>query len=411
MSSPNEFWLLTVPKEGRTPEATFERLRKNTEAASQGYLIQVPSLTVGTLNSLMSLSEDLDKVDASIESVVRKVERQYADVTDKKTREPLLVDAVPVDRYLPSFVWEHAKYPHRRALPELVQHLRQTVSETDDELKHLASTYADKTQKLQALRRASGKGRGSLSLSPLEEVLKPKDVKKGNPIDSEYLVTVVVAVPKTKDQEFLKTYTELAPDCIVDEKSSETCSPAVPGSAIKLVTDSEASLYALTLLKGRHVSGTYEGDAWRPSGFEGFVPKYTSAARALGFVVRPFVYDAAKVASTQSDHAALEQEVDRLHASIVRWCRAHFAESFVAWIHLKVVRAFVESVLRYGLPVDFVTCLLVPLKYKDVQLQGALDAMFAHRDAAPGLLAGDDDEDKDDYRPYVVQKCHALGTA
>ena len=42
------------------------------------------------------------------------------------------MDAVPVDRYL-RFVWEHAKYPHRRALPELVQHLRQTVSETDEE--------------------------------------------------------------------------------------------------------------------------------------------------------------------------------------------------------------------------------------------------------------------------------------
>ncbi len=108
MAAPNEFWLLTVPKEGQTPEATFEKLRRHTDGASQGYLIQVPSLTVGTLNSLMSLSEDMDKVDASIESVVRKVERQYAEVTPK-TRDPLLVDAVPVDRYLPSFVWENAK--------------------------------------------------------------------------------------------------------------------------------------------------------------------------------------------------------------------------------------------------------------------------------------------------------------
>ena len=155
MAAPNEFWLLTVPKEGQTPEATFEKLRRHTDGASQGYLIQVPSLTVGTLNSLMSLSEDMDKVDASIESVVRKVERQYAEVTPK-TRDPLLVDAVPVDRYLLSFVWEHAEYPHRRALPELVQHLRQTVSETDDELKHLASTYADKTQKLQAFEAVVG---------------------------------------------------------------------------------------------------------------------------------------------------------------------------------------------------------------------------------------------------------------
>ena len=405
MAAPNEFWLLTVPKEGQTPEATFEKLRRHTDGASQGYLIQVPSLTVGTLNSLMSLSEDMDKVDASIESVVRKVERQYAEVTPKN-RDPLLVDAVPVDRYLPSFVWEHAKYPHRRALPELVQHLRQTVSETDDELKHLASTYADKTQKLQALKRSSGKGRGSLSLSPLEEVLSPEDVRKAKAIDTEYLVTVVVAVPKAKDQEFLKTYTEIAPDCISGE-SGETCSPAVPGSAVKLVTDGEASLYALTLLKGRHVSGAYEGDSWRPAGFDDFVPRYTTAARSLGFVVRPFAYDAEKVARTSADRATLEQECDRLHASIVRWCRSHFAESFVAWIHLKIVRAFVESVLRYGLPVDFLTVLLVPRKYKEQKLAEALDQMFAHRHTV-GLV---DDEEDDGYRPYVVQKCHALSAA
>ena len=68
MAAPNEFWLLTVPKEGQTPEATFEKLRRHTDGASQGYLIR-SFLTVGTLNSLMSLSEDMDKVDASIESV------------------------------------------------------------------------------------------------------------------------------------------------------------------------------------------------------------------------------------------------------------------------------------------------------------------------------------------------------
>ena len=51
----------------------------------------------------------------------------------------------------------------------------------------------------------------------------------------------------------------------------------------------------------------------------------------------------------------------------------------MAWIHLKIVRAFVESVLRYGLPVDFLTVLLVPRKYKEQKLAEALDQMFAHR--------------------------------
>ena len=35
MAAPNEFWLLTVPKEGQTPEATFEKLRRHTDGASQ----------------------------------------------------------------------------------------------------------------------------------------------------------------------------------------------------------------------------------------------------------------------------------------------------------------------------------------------------------------------------------------
>ena len=109
-------------------------------------------------------------------------------------------------------------------------------------------------------------------------------------------------------------------------------------------------------------------------------------------------------ASTES----LRAEVDRLHASIVRWCKAHFAESFVAWMHLKVIRAFVESVLRYGLPVDFVTALLLPLKFREPQLQAALDKMFSHltRDDARGLV--EDDEKVGEYYPYVIQKSAAL---
>jgi hypothetical protein len=60
----------------------------------------------------------------------------------------LLIDAVPVERYLPAFAWEHAKYPHRRPLPELVAGLQQGVGAIEDELKQLTATFADKTQKL-----------------------------------------------------------------------------------------------------------------------------------------------------------------------------------------------------------------------------------------------------------------------
>lgn len=60
----------------------------------------------------------------SVESVVRKIERQFHDLN--KDNQALTVDGVPVDRYLNYFVWDEAKHPHRRPLPEIVN-IIQTV--------------------------------------------------------------------------------------------------------------------------------------------------------------------------------------------------------------------------------------------------------------------------------------------
>ena len=39
---------------------------------------------------------------------------------------------------------------------------------------------------------------------------------------------------------------------------------------------------------------------------------------------------------------------------LLRLCRTNFSEAFQLLVHLKVVRVFVESVLRYGLPAHYV---------------------------------------------------------
>ena len=45
---------------------------------------------------------------------------------------------------------------------------------------------------------------------------------------------------------------------------------------------------------------------------------------------------------------------------LVRWLKVNFGESFTAWIHVKALRVFVESVLRFGLPVNFQGMVLLP---------------------------------------------------
>jgi V-ATPase subunit C len=49
---------------------------------------------------------------------------------------------------------------------------------------------------------------------------------------------------------------------------------------------------------------------------------------------------------------------------LVRIAKSAFSDTFQAWTHLKAIRVFVESVLRYGLPPEFVSAVIkvIPLE-------------------------------------------------
>ena len=51
------------------------------------FKFEVPSLTVGTLDTLMTLSDDLVKTDSVVESTVRKIERTTAELFGGKSSD------------------------------------------------------------------------------------------------------------------------------------------------------------------------------------------------------------------------------------------------------------------------------------------------------------------------------------
>lgn len=51
----------------------------------------------------------------------------------------------------------------------------------------------------------------------------------------------------------------------------------------------------------------------------------------------------------------------------MRWLKVNFSECFCAWVHIKALRVFVESVLRY-----------VPINYKKYNLNKAVKHVSRH---------------------------------
>lgn len=352
------YWLITAPK---TREDTFATLDKKTAGElSTNSKMNIPELRVGTYESLMTLSDELVKVDVYVENITRKIANQLLDVVDAKDRdEALKTTAGTPESILQNFRWDEAKYPVSQSLKQLTDLIHGQVGKLDEEIRAKISEYTTINHAVNAEER---KISGNLQTRDLSDVVKPENI-----VDSEYMETLFVVVPKFSAKQFLGCYEKLA-------------SYVVPQSAEEVDQDNDYILYRVVL-------------------FRKVAEDFKNAAREKKFIVRDFKYDPNR--SAKADKKKLEGEKDRIKKNLIRWCKTNFHEAYSGWLHIKAIRLFVESVLRFGLPTNFQAIVMLPKKGKQKRLRAVLNEQFGHLGAKVFHGAKDDDPEADSYFPYV----------
>lgn len=413
-SSSPPCWLVSVPNEpGQLSQDTIKKLKYDTASTqndlAECYEFELPSdLLVGTLNSLMSLSDELNRVDMSIENVVRKIERQFNDLNQGD--EVLTVDGVPVNRYLNHYAWDEAKHPHRRPLSEIVSIIQTTIGKVEEELKQLSTMYSEKRQQLTQLQRK--KGGGNLMVANLDDVLTPDLVTEKDFLNTEYLKTLVAIIPKACEEQWKEEYFKIGEDIAdygpVGTRGSVKGSPVVPNSSKKLLESGDSVLYTVTVLKGQYQAGCLDNDGnFEPGMHLDYTEGFKNLAREKRYIIRDFTFNPSAQRENEQAQAELEVEVDRLWSGLLRWCKAHFGEAFIAWMHIKAVRIFVESVLRYGLPINFTVLLFRVHKGKDKKLRSVLAKKYSH--LQPTEMTEDDNSGQTaEFFPYVTNTFNAF---
>ena len=136
------FWLLALPLKGGAAQRnrTWELLQEKTSYGTQlssNYKLDVPELRIGTLDTLLALSDDLVKVSGAVEAAVAKIRRGFADVAPggAGALASLRVEGLPVDAYLTRFRWDEPKFPLRRPLRETVDKIGEVMARVEDDLK------------------------------------------------------------------------------------------------------------------------------------------------------------------------------------------------------------------------------------------------------------------------------------
>lgn len=167
-----------------------------------------------------------------------------------------------------------------------------------------------------------------------------------------------------------------------------------------IAEDVESILYAVTILKSQYESGYYDGDEFQAGTRVDLEEEFNKACREKRYVVRDFKYDPSQANKSTMALEQLQVEVEGMRSGLMRWCKTHFGEAFVAWMHIKVIRVFVESVLRYGLPVDFTAVLYKVVNNKDSELINALDKALGDATAKDEEM----EDDGEEYHDFVLVK-------
>lgn len=155
----------------------------------------------------------------------------------------------------------------------------------------------------------------------------------------------------------------------------------------------------ISLLFNKQQAGYYEGDEFIPGTKIDLEDAFTKVLREKRYVVREFDYDPSLQGKAGMALEQLQVEVDNMRSGLTRWCKTHYGEAFVAWMHIKVIRVFVESVLRYGLPVDFTAVLYKVTSGKEVALVESLDKTFGK-----AKDKSEEELDEEEYHDFVLIK-------
>uniref|UniRef100_A0A8C6M1S5 V-type proton ATPase subunit C n=1 Tax=Nothobranchius furzeri TaxID=105023 RepID=A0A8C6M1S5_NOTFU len=143
--------------------------------------------------------------------------------------------------------------------------------------------------------------------------------------------------------------------------------------------------------------------------FRKAVDDFKHKARENKFTVRDFQYNEEEMKADKEEMARLSTDKKKQFGPLVRWLKVNFSEAFIAWIHIKALRVFVESVLRYGLPVNFQAMLLHPHKKNMKKLREVLYDLYKHLDSGAAIIDASMDIpglnlSQQDYYPYVYYK-------
>jgi len=358
-----EYWFVSVPESARNNNQVAYKISKYA-SCDQFFL---PELRIGTLDTLVSINDQLAKDDSYVSGVNLKIIKQWYDLylediqgekRDVTLDDFLLVGKANVDAWIRKFKWDTGRWDYEKdSLKKITESINKNMKEIEEQLRLMQQEWS---QINNAISSAEKNSEGSLLIRDLSGVVEQRHIH-----DSDTLTTLLIVVSRNRMEEWLSCYERLValyPNENENEKERQRQDPqycVLPRSSSLIIQDNDEALVTVVLFK-KHVD------------------LYRKEVINKKFQVRDFKFEKGSAAAKEKKIEELKEKRGKLKIDLFNFSQTQFSEAFSSWIHMKSIRLWVESVLRYGLPAKFTVFLIKPISHKvELKLRQTFNELYS----------------------------------
>lgn len=336
---------------------------------------------LGSLDSMLLNLERTKKIEMVTENFLKRIEKVQSDLyPDKKLTSYKLEskDFGPIDieKFLKKFDWDDIRYPRTAALSDQVKHIEEKVASMEKNLKVKQQNFSDSkaviantVEKKDTIANFVNRDLNET----IRELLKDKKIKNLKPeifVNSEYLQSVIVFVPKEAFELFNENY-ELENEFIV------------PRSLVEI--NEQYGYLMAHLIVFKKVSDDVK---------IAFKDKYRA-------ITKDFAYDPEGAQNKEQEKSKILSQNKTDKDLLVSTCIESFKEALVALIHIKMYVVVIDSSLRYGSFNNYKIALIFFDKSKEARLLQSLIKAFAESDKLDFYGTKEQLNDIEDFFPFV----------
>ena len=325
------------------------------------------------LDTLFKINDDLMRDEQEIEAFLKSLEKQLADLTSNPLQIKFRGALLEPKKAITEFQWDEGKYPNRsKTIADIMHKINEKYTETRKTIKAKTDDYNNSVNDLKMKKKSQNEALTLMKQDYRDLVSKSKQEMK----NTDYLCTMLCFVQTGKEKHFLEEYMKLADGYVV------------PYSALRIDRgeDEKMQLYRVIVMKHKK---------------DDFRNKCQSDLR-----VTCREYSEEELLNKPAEEKEIEKlsnESQTKKHDLERHAESGYSEVFYALLHLKYLRLYVESCLKYTSG-DYYSVMVYVPREKEQKLVSIMIKTFNDTKEQGWYGTKEELKETEDFYPFILIK-------